>query len=733
MRIIDTDVRSKKGWDTLITSPFMHEMVDEVYRAASEELRLEAEKVENYPQYSDYAEYFSNGNRLNYEKKYFIRRKKLNIYFLLYKLCITIDEWNEKNDRHTSKDESCVTGGIDKDVLEKKSADREYENETDSILNSENVNDYMYIYNDKEIYKKQLENTIWQICDEYTWALPAHVNREDSTEMQIATLDLFAAETGFALSEILYILDDEREVNGKIFNGYTETENIADKSIVSERTVNEHTEVSDIADKSAINNKKSYINSNVVKRIRYEIKRRIKDPFLYKRTDNWWEHTSINWAAVCASCIGHVFIYEGTEEEQRLAMCRILECMKNYIDGFDDDGGCLEGYGYWNYGFGFFSMFMETYSDWIMRKNKDKIKSEDGENKCDYGENLHIEECDKYYEKIHNIAGFYEKVRLNGNMVVTFSDVPTEVYRYDIGIVSNICDRYGDYDLPDIEYRTHFGDDECYRFAIFVRNYIWSGQYIRYIANYSKDTTNDTTKNTIHNGNNISEYYFKNCGWFIKRADNYSFAIKGGDNGEPHNHNDLASFILTNEDSYIFCDCGAGEYTSESFDEATRYNIFVNSSFSHSTLIIEDTGQKNGHEYCSQMTYTDDVVSVDFTKAYDIAGIKKLERRIRIGCDGQEISKERLIIKDEYIFEDEKKIKDRIVTPVFPVDKSDGIHIKNVLLKYDKAKLKTVINKVVYSGHFGDEKTIYTIDFVPVRESKHYKLKYSIYFLRKMY
>ena len=43
-----------------------------------------------------------------------------------------------------------------------------------------------------------LEDTIWAICDEYTWSLPAHISwaKDERTDV-----DLFASETGYALSE----------------------------------------------------------------------------------------------------------------------------------------------------------------------------------------------------------------------------------------------------------------------------------------------------------------------------------------------------------------------------------------------------------------------------------------------------------------------------------------------------------------------------------------------------
>lgn len=54
-------------------------------------------------------------------------------------------------------------------------------------------------------------------------------------------------------------------------------------------------------------------------------------------------------------------------------------------------------------------------------------------------------------------------------------------------------------------------------------------------------------------------------------------AAKGGNNGEPHNHNDVGSFFYLVGDEMLLTDLGAGEYTKEYFHEG-RYRILCNNS-----------------------------------------------------------------------------------------------------------------------------------------------------------
>ena len=62
------------------------------------------------------------------------------------------------------------------------------------------------IYPDNEEYFANLNNTIWAICNEYCWSLPNH-NMSSEFEYNDIFIDLFAAETGFALSEIRFLLE----------------------------------------------------------------------------------------------------------------------------------------------------------------------------------------------------------------------------------------------------------------------------------------------------------------------------------------------------------------------------------------------------------------------------------------------------------------------------------------------------------------------------------------------
>ncbi|WP_165452339.1 heparinase II/III family protein [Paenibacillus thalictri] len=161
-----------------------------------------------------------------------------------------------------------------------------------------------------------LQNTIWSICDEYTWALPAHVPHtlEGARTSRVApeqVVDLFAAETAHALAETLYLLGER-------------------------------------------------INPWIGFRVRSEIEKRIFQPLFSTPVTFHWESATHNWASVCGGAVGMAAMLL-VEDGERLAgmIDRAVRAMGSFLEGYGADGCCAEGVGYWNYGFGYFVYFAE--------------------------------------------------------------------------------------------------------------------------------------------------------------------------------------------------------------------------------------------------------------------------------------------------------------------------------------------------------------------------------------
>lgn len=207
-----------------------------------------AEEYEKQPikalRYSDYMIYFETGSRVEYEACYMEHRRRMNVFAAM-------------------------------------------------ALNSENP-----------VWRRELENILWAVCDEFTWAFPAHIKDPGDIRESGETLDLFACETGLALSEICYLMGDR-------------------------------------------------LSSVVRSRVEQEVRRRIIRPYTEKQVTFHKD----NWSAVCAGSIGMTVMYWGSRREFEAIEDKVMASMYDFLGSYYDDGCCLEGILYWGYGFGYFCYF----------------------------------------------------------------------------------------------------------------------------------------------------------------------------------------------------------------------------------------------------------------------------------------------------------------------------------------------------------------------------------------
>ncbi len=168
-----------------------------------------------------------------------------------------------------------------------------------------------------------VHDLLWSICEETSWVLPAHEEQgpaywdtHDQTIQRAVpfgahtsltrepdSIDLFAAETGAALAEVVYLIGDD-------------------------------------------------LAPEVRQRVRQEVERHIFKPYLARGRDHWWFAGELNWNGVCNGSIGLAFLrLEQDVETLAEALAMVLEGFETYIArGFELDGGSIEGVGYWNYG-----------------------------------------------------------------------------------------------------------------------------------------------------------------------------------------------------------------------------------------------------------------------------------------------------------------------------------------------------------------------------------------------
>ncbi|MBN1640757.1 MAG: heparinase II/III family protein [Anaerolineae bacterium] len=160
-------------------------------------------------------------------------------------------------------------------------------------------------------YLDPILDLAWAICEESSWALPAH--QRALADMARPVIDLGAASTALTLAELDLLLGAD-------------------------------------------------LDPALAARIRYEVERRCTAPYM-ARHDHWWLYNTHlrsvnNWTAVCNAGVAGAALYL-EPDPARLAelIARSLRSMDDYLATFDPDGGSTEGPGYWTYGFGHYTIY----------------------------------------------------------------------------------------------------------------------------------------------------------------------------------------------------------------------------------------------------------------------------------------------------------------------------------------------------------------------------------------
>lgn len=469
----------------------------------------------------------------------------------------------------------------------------------------------LFLLFDESCYKDELCKIIWDICGEISWVIPAHLNNIDVEEYR-THIDLFSAETAASLSEILYILGNK-------------------------------------------------LPEKIVRLVKQELKTRIFDA--YENKEFWWETLKSNWASVIGGSLAISYMYVNPQGFENVKD-RLFGTINSYLKGFNDDGCCIEGISYWNYGFSIFLYFCDIY--YHFTNGKTDLK---------------------HSEKIDKIALYLQNVIMPNGVTVSFSDGTRKTNGIGPGLISYIVKNYNGAYVPDCKISENISN---YNFISSIRNLLWTDFDIL------------ENKQKIEN----SFVYYKDAQWYIKNTDKYSFAAKAGNNEEEHNHNDIGSFIFAVGDKQILVDLGAMEYTKENFDISTRYSLFNNSSLGHSVPIVNNEGQEYGNSYFGTViNANDEEFSLDISKAYKTE-IKNIIRTFKMNENG-------ISLRDVFVELGDNVITERFITLSEPEITEKGVILGNVLLSSQNPfEIKT---KTIY-GHDKNEVKVYIIDYCNVKD-----------------
>lgn len=287
---------------------------------------------------------------------------------------------------------------------------------------------------------------------------------------------------------------------------------------------------------------------------------------------------------------------------------------------------------------------------------------------------------------------------------MSFSDGSCQE-RYRLGMTCYLAERYPDVEIPEITSAMSFFDDHCYRFMANYQDALWVSEYLKHRLENEKSYPPKEKEGTHF-------YILEDAQWAVWQSDMVSAAIKGGHNDEPHNHNDIGSFVYFANGECFLTDLGCGEYTKEYFDPDTRYDFLCNRSRGHSVPVAAHMEQGTGKEFAAEQFHADEYgkVSVHFAKAYPPETLESLERQFYRKNEHVMILEDRARIICE-----ESTITEHFITQIKPQVTDRGILLqgKRGALQIDVTKgwSSFVISEEYFCNHRGVNETVWIIQW----------------------
>ena len=336
---------------------------------------------------------------------------------------------------------------------------------------------------------------------------------------------------------------------------------------------------------------------DLCQRIDQEIEKRILKPAFEK--DYWWKTAGMNWNPwICSNWLACVLICEKDDARKTEAISQIKKATKAFIDAYPEDGGCDEGPGYWDRAAASMFEVLRLLPDFP--DNKDKIR---------------------------NMAAYAYKTYVGNDYYVNFADAHNNKDVQQVDIVYPFGLWLGDQTMR--EFGAYLGRqkgvltnpaalyDKSGNFPTLSRELF----FLRHIRDFIAEQPREPL---------LKDVWLGNLQIMTARRGNLYVAMKGGHNGESHNHNDVGSFIVYANGKPLFIDPSVGEYTAKTFSKE-RYDIWTMQSGYHNLPQINGTDQKDGKSFAAKVVnHQNGLLTLDIAGAYpERAAVKSWKRTVK--------------------------------------------------------------------------------------------------------
>ena len=377
-------------------------------------------------------------------------------------------------------------------------------------------------------------------------------------------------------------------------------------------------------------------------------------------------------------------ICESDAKQRDAAFKGVQQCLRTFLKGYPDDGGCEEGVSYWDCaGASFFeSLYFMQFAP------KQAV--------------LTLNDAQK--KKVENMGRFITTMYINDLTFVNFSDAQAQ----NIPNI-NILFPYGAYLQNEqmMQLAAYVGKKYQYPLkpsTLFLKsgNYPKLGRELMLLSMLPKYQATAAVEPKTEDA------YLVNSQIMVASNKNWFVAAKGGNNAESHNHNDIGNFIVYHNNQPVVIDLGRDTYTSKSFSNQ-RFELMNCRSAYHNVPIINGLEQKDGRKYRADKVshrFAEGVssLSLNLEKAYtEGAHAEKWQRNIALDREYNWVE-----VTEQYKLDSLQIEKDRLNGQVFDnqiilmaygkpvVQKAGRILLQGgmVRLEYDAQYLSASVERV---------------------------------------
>jgi hypothetical protein len=398
-----------------------------------------------------------------------------------------------------------------------------------------------------------LQDLMWADCEATWWQLPAHEGPARSGKDR--PIDLFVAIKAAQLAMILETFGDR-------------------------------------------------IEPEVRRRVEAEIRQRAIDAFFDPNAEFGWKTNTNNWNAVCHGGVG-VAAMLLEKDPQKLAdlIVQTLGNLRFFLDGFTPDGGCTEGPGYWQFGFGWYVLLASVLYDFTAGRINIMANA-----------------------KVERVARYPLAVTICPGQSLPFADTGQGFIHTWLAIVIN----------------RFFRIPELYGLCRLTQDGSPALEGLQDLMLY------DGTRHEPLTGH--ADALLADLGVVRVRAGDVTVGAKAGHNGEHHNHNDVGSFIVHRGGTFFLTDPGAPVYSAQTFNHRRYESIFCN-SFGHSVPVIGGRSQSTGRRFAGTLRAEgldatgDKRICIEMAGAYDVPSLKRASRVLTLSADTGRVD-----LADTFIF-----------------------------------------------------------------------------------